>query len=74
MKEWTEGIDYYMNEDGFVVLTAKFHLDRGHCCGNGCKHCPYEYKNVPEPKRSALIAAAAARDKTGTNSDKNFQI
>jgi hypothetical protein len=51
-----EGEDFYYNAQGYIVLTAKFHLDRGHCCGNGCKHCPYEYKNVPEPRRSELLA------------------
>ena len=51
---WVEGEDYYYNEQGFIVLTAKYHLDRGHCCGNGCKHCPYNYINVPDPKRSSL--------------------
>lgn len=55
MKELTEGVDYYINEDGFVVLTEKYHLDKGYCCGNGCKHCPYEYENVPEPRKSVLI-------------------
>lgn len=51
---WIEGEDFYYNEQGFIVLTAKYHLDRGYCCGNGCKHCPYNYINVPEPKRSSL--------------------
>lgn len=55
MQPWIEGEDYYINEDGLFVLTAKYHLDRGYCCGNGCKHCPYEYENVPEPKRSELL-------------------
>jgi len=45
MNSWIEGEDFYYNEQGFIVLTARYHLDRGHCCGNGCKHCPYEYKN-----------------------------
>lgn len=35
-----EGLDYYF-ENGLMVLTAKFLLDRGYCCGNGCRHCPY---------------------------------
>lgn len=35
-----EGVDYYF-ENGLMVLTAKFLLDRGYCCGNGCRHCPY---------------------------------
>ncbi len=55
MKELKEGIDYYINNEGFVVLTAKYHLDKGFCCGNGCTHCPYEYENVPEPRRSQLL-------------------
>nr|WP_295128108.1 DUF5522 domain-containing protein [uncultured Chitinophaga sp.] len=38
-----------------MVLTAKFHLDRGRCCGNGCKHCPYDYENVPENKKAQLL-------------------
>jgi hypothetical protein len=37
-----EGLDFYYNEQGFVVLTEKYHLDKGYCCGNGCRHCPYE--------------------------------
>lgn len=44
---WVEGEDYYYNREGFIVLTAKYHLERGHCCGNGCMHCPYNYVNVP---------------------------
>ena len=55
MSQWIEGVHYYINEDGLVVLTEKFHLERGYCCGNGCRHCPFNYKNVPEPKRSELL-------------------
>lgn len=50
-----EGVDFYYTDDGFVVLTEKYHLERGHCCGNGCRHCPYAYENVPEPRRSELL-------------------
>lgn len=45
-----EGEDFYFNEDGLMVLTAKYHLDRGFCCGNGCFHCPYGHINVPGKK------------------------
>ncbi len=55
MKELTEGIHYYINEDGYIVLTEQYHLDKGFCCGNGCKHCPYNYESVPEPKKSILL-------------------
>ena len=47
--------DYYFNDDGFVVFTAKYLIERGYCCGNGCKNCPYDYKAVPEPKRTRLL-------------------
>jgi hypothetical protein len=50
-----EGEDYYLNEKGLLTFTAKYLLDRGYCCGNGCKHCPYQYEAVPEPKRSYLL-------------------
>ena len=50
--ELTEGEDFYYNEQGYIVLTAKYHLERGDCCGNGCKHCPYNYINVPDSKKS----------------------
>jgi hypothetical protein len=49
-----EGIHYYINEVGKFVFTEQYHLDKGYCCGFGCKHCPYDYENVPEPKRSEL--------------------
>ncbi|WP_366884893.1 DUF5522 domain-containing protein [uncultured Chitinophaga sp.] len=52
-----EHIDFYYNEQGYMVFTEKYHLERGHCCGNGCRHCPFDYENVPEQKRAALLAA-----------------
>ena len=54
-REWIEGHDYYVNEKGLVVFTATYLLERGYCCGNGCKHCPFDYEAVPEPKRSLLL-------------------
>jgi len=56
MNKLVEGEDYYYNEQGYIVLTEKYHLQRGNCCGNGCKHCPYDYINVTEPKRSELLS------------------
>ncbi len=54
-EQLVEGIDFYYNEQGFVVLTELYHLKKGYCCGNGCKHCPYLFEAVPEPKKSALL-------------------
>ncbi len=31
----------YYFENGFLVFTEKYHLQRGYCCKNGCRHCPY---------------------------------
>jgi hypothetical protein len=63
MNPWIEGIHYYINEEGLVVMTEKFHRERGYCCGNGCKHCPYNYENVPEPKRSEILKSSPSGEK-----------
>lgn len=59
MQPWIEGVHYYVNEEGFVVLTEKYLQDRGFCCGKGCLHCPYEYEKVPEPRRGELLKKTA---------------
>ncbi|MBA2500000.1 MAG: hypothetical protein H0V30_09765 [Chitinophagaceae bacterium] len=51
----TEGEDYYLDENGLFVLTGRYLLKRGYCCGNGCIHCPYHYENAPEPKKTFLL-------------------
>ena len=33
--------DFYY-ENGYRVMTESYHKRRGSCCGNGCRHCPYE--------------------------------
>lgn len=53
--ELKEGEDFYYNEHGYFVFTEKYHLKKGYCCGNGCKHCPYNFVSVPEPMRSELL-------------------
>ncbi len=45
-----EGVDYYF-EGGLMVLTAHFLKNRGYCCGNGCRHCPYDEE--PQSKNSS---------------------
>lgn len=55
-QELEEGVDYYFNEKGLLVFTAHYLLARGYCCGSGCRHCPYQYEAVSEPKRSELLA------------------
>ena len=53
-KQLEQGIDFYFSEQGLIVLTEKYHLEKGFCCGNGCTHCPYDYEKVPEPLRTEL--------------------
>ena len=55
MKKRLDEDDMYFNADGMMVFTAEYLLQRNFCCGNGCLHCPFEYKNVPEPRRSKLL-------------------
>ena len=42
---------YIDPESGYQVLTSQAHLKRGTCCGNSCRHCPFEYVNVPIAKK-----------------------
>jgi hypothetical protein len=43
--------DFYF-ANGLMVFTAEYHLRRGYCCGNGCRHCPYP-KASPWPPLAA---------------------
>jgi len=54
-EEFVEGIHFYFDESGLMVMTESYHLDRGFCCGNGCKHCPFNFENVDEERRRELI-------------------
>ncbi len=38
-----EDDEYYTTPEGYIVFTEKYHLKRGYCCKNGCKHCPYGF-------------------------------
>jgi hypothetical protein len=40
-EKFVENVDYYF-DDGLMVLTERFLKKRGYCCGNGCRHCPYQ--------------------------------
>lgn len=44
-KKLQEGIDYYVDEQtGYRVFTALYLSRRAFCCGNKCKHCPFDPK------------------------------
>ncbi|MCU0347428.1 MAG: DUF5522 domain-containing protein [Saprospiraceae bacterium] len=42
-----EGLDYVV-ENGLFVLTKKYLANRGYCCKNGCRNCPYGFEKVKE--------------------------
>ena len=53
IKKFLQDIHYYF-EGERVVFTALFHLERGQCCGSGCRHCPYDPKHkkgTTEPQK-----------------------
>jgi len=50
-KKLIKGEDFYINAQGLYVFTAKYLKERGHCCKNGCKHCPYGFKKALKPKK-----------------------
>jgi hypothetical protein len=43
-KTFVEGLDFYF-DDGLMVLTRRYLLDRGTCCDSGCRHCPYQVED-----------------------------
>lgn len=55
-EKFTEGVDYYF-ENGLMVLTAHFLEKRGYCCGNACRHCPYD---KPDQSKNVSISSAAS--------------
>lgn len=54
MKKLVKDIDFYINEKGLYVFTEKYLKERGYCCQNGCKHCPYGFKKQTDEKDTSL--------------------
>lgn len=48
-RELIEGIDYYF-ENGLMVFTEYYLRERGYCCTNGCRHCPYGFERFDPAK------------------------
>jgi 2-iminoacetate synthase ThiH len=63
--DFIKDIHYYMDGDR-VVFTALFHIQRGQCCGNGCKNCAYD----PKYKKGNVVLAEKFR-KLIDKEDKN---
>ena len=56
-KNFIESVDYYL-ENGKVIMTEKYLIEKGPCCGNGCRHCcfwPRHTRGAIEIKREKDI-------------------
>ena len=50
----TRGERFYVDPaTGLWVMTRLAHLDRGTCCGNACRHCPYVGTPLEHPRRQS---------------------
>ena len=49
---------------GFTCFTELAHLQRGQCCGNRCRHCPYGWIHVVRTgeRRPAVVTATATSE------------
>ncbi len=44
-----DGLDYYFNKQGLMVMTEHYLLKQGRCCQSGCLHCPYGFTKKVDP-------------------------
>ena len=50
--QFIKGRDFYI-ENGLYVFTEYYLKQRGYCCKNKCRHCPYGYTSeVSTPDES----------------------
>jgi len=68
MKQPVEGRDYYWEKE-FMVFTSEFHLQRGQCCGSGCRHCPY----APRWTKGETAIDNKVKDSTSCFSDPSSE-
>jgi hypothetical protein len=46
---------FLINDKKTIIFDEAYLIKRGYCCGNGCVHCPFGYKNVlDEHKKMAF--------------------
>jgi hypothetical protein len=48
-------MQYVDAKTGYNVFTELASINRGFCCGNGCRHCPYAHIHVPPERRKNRI-------------------
>lgn len=68
-KNKQEHEDYYIDPKGLWVFTAAYHEKRGYCCGEACKHCPFDYESVPEPIKTRALHLREVASKKAPNKE-----
>ena len=57
------GESHYIDPDsGYLVFTVVGLLERGYCCGNGCRHCPYQDRDRDRDVEGDPIASLPETD------------
>ena len=56
--------DFYFDDNGFTVFTEQYHLKRGYCCGNGCRHCPYNFDEMTALEKSNILSSINKKNNT----------
>lgn len=52
----------YVDPDTGLFVMTEYHLiKQGFCCGNGCRHCPYDWKSVRAHRLARLKERLNAR-------------
>lgn len=58
-----QGSTTYIDPDtGFTVFTELAHQRRGFCCGNMCRHCPYDWVNVRGKTKTRKVAVVVEEE------------
>ncbi|KAI9208154.1 uncharacterized protein BJ171DRAFT_595962 [Polychytrium aggregatum] len=70
-------LTYTDPKTGYSVFTELSHKQRGYCCGNRCRHCPFDHSNVDNPAklkedtRNARLAKQRQRQQTASDSSES---
>ena len=71
---------YHDPNTGFFVLTKYYLLQRGHCCGAGCRHCPYDAEEQRRAGREIITGTeiitknSSDLDSLDQNLNQNIRI
>jgi len=52
--------DFYV-ENGKFVWTEKFLLNRGYCCKNNCRHCPFKDQKAQQSQEETKEKPSEAK-------------